>query len=299
MRILLTGCCGFIGSNLYNRFTERGFDFLGIDNLEFGYKENLIDTHHFVQMPFEDINQVTLDGFDILIHLACANIIYSQENCLQSFQTNTFKTFNLFKNFKGKIIYTSTASVYGQAQNIPTNEDEPTNITGIYDQSKRLTEMYLQFRCNQTTLRLSNVYGKNQRPDYPYSGVIGKLIGNAIQKKPFQINGKGLATRDYTYIEDVIRAIERAIELPAQNRPINIGTGKETNALEIAYKIAEIMKVPFNVNLIADRSIDNIKRRCMDICCAHELLGWEPLTDIDTGIKLTIKELRNGKLYSA
>ena len=291
-RILVTGGAGFVGSNLCNYFDKEGIDYLAVDDLGFGYKGNLNNLDKFRENGFEELSVDCINSFDVLLHLACANIIYSQENCLQSFRINAFNTFNLFKSFKGKIIYTSTCSVYGMADNFPINEDAPMRVNNVYDQSKLLSEMYLQLRGNQTTLRLSNVYGKNQRPDHPFSGVIGKLIGNAMRKEKFKIIGDGLATRDYTYIDDVVKAIVMAIEKPALNRPINIGTGKETNTLKLAYMISEIMKVPFNVDFIPERSIDIIERRCLNVCCARELLGWEPETDLEKGIKLTIKELK-------
>ena len=292
MKILVTGGAGFLASNLCNYFEKSGVDYLAVDNLQFGYKDNLMNQDHFLKIGFESLSQESLNAYDVLIHCACANIIYAQDNHIDTFRVNALNTFDLFKRFKGKIIYTSTSSIYGQANLIPTNEDQPCNVSNAYDQSKLLSELYLQLRGNQTTLRLSNVYGRNQKPDHPYSGVIGKLIGNALRKEKFKIIGDGLSTRDYTYIDDVVKAIVKAIDLPSQDRPINIGTGKETNTLKLAYMISEIMKVPFNVDFIPNRSIDTIQRRCLNVCCARELLGWEPETDLEKGLKLTIKELR-------
>ena len=241
-------------------------------------------------MGFEDLTQEDLYSFDVLVHLACDNIIYSQDHCLESFKTNAFNTFMLFKKFKGKIIYTSTCSVYGQSDVIPTPEDAEIRVNGVYDQSKYLSEMYLQFRGNQTTLRLSNVYGRNQRPDHVFSGVIGKLIGNALKKKPFTIIGDGKATRDYTYIDDVIEAIVKAINLSPIECAVNIATGKEANAIVLASIISELTGCEYRLRRIQERSIDTINRRCLDISLAKRLLDWEPKTELYNGIARTIKE---------
>lgn len=287
MNILITGAAGFIGSNLIKRIHNQGLKYNGLDDLSFGCKENS-DGYRVLYTGFETFSKEYLNQFDVLIHLACANLIYAQDHQVKTFEINALNTFRLFRDFKGKIIYTSTASVYGQADHFPVQEDSKIKVSNSYDQSKYLAEMYLQLRGDFTTLRLSNVYGYNQRPEHPYSGVIGKLIGNALQKKRYKIIGSGMATRDYTFIDDVLDAIILAALSPAFECPINIATGIETTPLKIAYMISEIMKTPFDVEFLNERSIDNISRRCLDIKRAHDLLGWEPNTDLQKGLELTI-----------
>src|SRR5574343_89264 len=204
--IFVTGIAGFIGSNLANELHDRGYTVKGCDNLQFGYPDNLNDDIYCTRQGFEELSTDNINQFDTLVHCACANIIYSQENPIDTFKTNALKTIQLFERFEGKIIYTSTASVYGNAESLPTKEIDPLNVYNAYDQSKLISEYYLQKRGNYTTLRLSNVYGKNQRPENPYAGVVAKFIECIKNCDPVNIIGDGLDKRDLTYYKATIDA---------------------------------------------------------------------------------------------
>jgi len=266
----------------------------GVDNLKFGYVFNIPHTpvtsnfgwhrHDFNMEQAETLNQ-----FDILVHCATTNLIYSSQHCVETFNNNALETIKLFERFKGKIIYTSTASVYNNAETFPTNEDAEIKTYGSYDTAKYIAELFLKQRGNYTTLRLSNVYGTNQRSESPYCGVVGKMISAALKNEPIQIYGNGDSTRDYTYIDDTVDAIIKAIELPAQNCPINIATGIETSANDLCSKVWKALGKPKKYTRVEPRGIDTIFRRCLDNSRAKELLGWSPVTNLDEGIKKTIR----------
>lgn len=289
MKILVTGAAGFVGSNLANRLYELDADIVAVDNLDFGYRENLHEEIDFLEEDFASLHDGYLNQFDILVHCACANIIYAQENQVDTFRTNALKTIKLFDAFKGKIVYTSTASVYGQASILPTNEEYPVETTNAYDQSKYIAELFLSKRQNYTTLRLSNVYGKNQRPSNAYSGVIGKFIYAALNNKAMRTYGNGRATRDYTYIDDVVEAIIKAINTKSLNTEINISTGRETSVQDLILYISNLCNISINVKSAGKRDIDRITRRCLDASKAKKLLDWEAKTDIIIGLQRTIK----------
>lgn len=287
MRILVTGAAGFVGGNLCHRLSELGLYYHAIDDLSFGDKNNLPNGCLFTPSNFKfwgDGNNL-LNQYDILVHLATSNIIYAMGMPIETFVNNSIETIKLFQRFKGKIIYTSTASVYGNAKKFPTKEEDEIQLSNAYDTSKYSAELYLRERGNFTTLRLSNVYGRFQDNRNPYCGVLGKFIDRFNEGKSFPIYGNGIATRDYTYVDDVVDAIVSAInQLPCETE-INIATGNETSVLELAEMINEeneIEKLPV-------RKIDSIQRRCLDISLAKKLLLWEPKTDIATGIKKTIE----------
>lgn len=292
MKILITGCAGFIASNVLNTLTEiidvnldgqvsNTYEAWGCDNLQFGYADN-VKVNNWSRCGFETLTENYLNDFDVLVHLATANIIYAMDEPVKTFKTNAFDTIELFRKFKGKIIYTSTASVYGQSLELPTKETAEIQCTNAYDTSKFIAEQYLMLRGNYTTLRLSNVYGPGQRPEHPYSGVIGKFIGSDI----LNIYGDGTQTRDYTYVADVVEAIHMAIMQPAKNTEINIASGVETSVNDIAAMFNRPRKY------IDKRAIDGINRRWLSRVKAMYLLGWQPTTELKEGIRLTLESLQ-------
>lgn len=293
-KILLTGACGFVGSNIAAKLIEAGYNPILVDDCRFGNPINS-GHNHFRKMDFNDLTSDELAQYDILVHCATSNIIYAMDRPIETFQNNATNTIKLFQRFKGKIIYTSTASVYGQAKILPTPEDADILTNNSYDQSKYIAELYLQQRGNYTTLRLSNVYGTNQRPDNPFCGVIGRLCCDALCSQEVNINGSGTQTRDYTYVEDVVTAVILAVLSPAFNTEINIATGIETSIMDLVKIISDITEKTILDNHIKPRKIDGIFRRCLDIQKAEKILGWKPKTTLTEGIKKTISWIQENK----
>ena len=117
MKILVVGCAGFVGSNVINTLTNlididlegqvsNTFDVFGVDNMQFGYADN-VKVNNWSRCGFETLTENYLNDFDVLVHLATANIIYAMDEPIKTFKTNAFDTIELFRKFKGKIIYTS------------------------------------------------------------------------------------------------------------------------------------------------------------------------------------------------
>lgn len=294
--ILLTGAAGFVGSNIARRLHEQGYEAHSIDNLLFGNMKNVDFSKPFIKTGFEELHEIFLSTFDILIHCATTNIIYAMDHPVETFQNNATNTIKLFQKFKGKIIYTSTASVYGQADFFPTPEDAEIRTNNSYDQSKYIAELFLQQRGNYTTLRLSNVYGINQRPDNPFCGVIGRLVDNILNDKPINVNGQGTQTRDYTFVDDVVDAvIAAAVHKEALNTEINIATGIETSIMGLMEMISDYTGKDPLYQQVESRKIDGIFRRCLDIKKAERLLGWKPNISLEEGIKKTISWMQSHK----
>jgi UDP-glucose 4-epimerase len=289
MKILVVGCAGFIGSNVIKSLKET-HGVWGIDNLSFGYAD-AVTVNTWSKCGFETLTENYLKDFDVLIHLATANIIYAQTEPVKTFKTNAVDTLELFRKFKGKIIYTSTASVYGNSLELPTTETAPIQVSNAYDMSKYIAEQYLRERGNYTTLRLSNVYGPGQRPDHPYSGVIGKFIGAIVKGEPVEIYGDGSFTRDYTYISDVVDAISLAVDQPAKNTEINICGGVEYSINSVVQMLTSIIEGDAMIVHKEPRSIDGIKRRWLSRIKAFYQLGWQPKVSLENGILLTLDSL--------
>jgi UDP-glucose 4-epimerase len=239
-----------------------------------------------IELDFADITRIGKPD-DVLVHLATSNIIYAMDYPIETFNNNALKTIELFRKWQGKIVYTSTSSVYGNADVLPTDEQAPIKVYNAYDTSKRIAELYLMKRGNYTTLRLSNVYGENQIARNPYCGIIGKMIHCALTKTPFSVYGSGMATRDYTYVGDVVDAIIRSIERKPYFEEFNIGTDVETSVMDLVRMVQKATGKPMMLFDEGEREIDIITRRRLDINRAKFMLGWSPQIRIEQGIEIT------------
>lgn len=290
MKILITGGAGFVGSNISNHLHEK-HDVTAVDNLRYGNRANLFTSVRCEFRDFQIITKDELSVYDVLIHLATINLIASSENPKDTYRTNAIDTMDLFDKFQGKIIYTSTASVYGNQSNQPLTEQSDIKVRNAYDSSKYIAERYLRMRGNFTTLRLSNVYGINQRPNSPYCGVVGRFIDAGLSGLPMVIYAND--TRDYTYISDVVAAVDQAVKLPSINTEVNISTGVETSISHMACTISDLLDVPLLIEKMQQRDIDGIKRRVLSNEKAFHELVWRPVIDLKEGLLKTIEWQKN------
>ena len=295
MRILLTGCAGFIGSNIARALLKSGNYVVGIDDMSFGFRENLPEGLFFMNIDFNDFD--SRDEYDCLIHCATSNIIYGADHPVETFKNNSEKTIDFFNRFKGKIIYLSSCSVYGQADVLCTGEEGNIKTNNSYSLSKYAAEQFLRCRGNYTTLRPSNVYGPWQTPKNPYCGVVSRVIYNISKGLSVKIYGTGSDTRDYTFVDDVVNAVIRSLYLPVQNTEINIGTGIETSISDLIKTINDFFPEKSLIKEdIPERKINGIKRRCLDCNKAKELLNWTPKTDLKKGLQKTIDWMVNNNI---
>lgn len=294
MKIFITGILGFIGSNLAERFISLGWEVSGCDDLSFGSEENRIDGVNYLIMSAGEVGRQHLVGYDVVILSHCVNIMAAEDSPFKTYESNVGDSINVVNKVWGNslVINLSTASVYGMADKFPTPESAAIRCTNDYAQSKYLFERFLLDKphVKWVNLRLSNVYGRRQRPESPYSGVIGKLLGAKLNDTGFFIYGDGLQTRDYTYIDDVLDVIENiCLNYPSLiciHGTFNIGTGVETNINELVEYVS-----PRYINNVEPRKIDNITRRRMDIRLAEDWLKYSVKFSVEEGIERTIKYL--------
>ena len=305
-RIVVTGGLGFVGHNLVLKLVnDYGCDVVVIDNGLNSSPSVLksIEGKYTLVMKSvldDDIN-VFFDDADYIFHLACVQIAHSSTDPLMDMRVNaesTLKMLEYIKNNRSKLplkrfIYTSSASVYGNAKNFPSREEGATKALSHYAATKLLGETYTmiynkQYGISTASVRYSNVFGYGQTPDNPYCGVLGKFIHNALTGKPLGIIGDGQQTRDYTFISDAVNAtILAATHNHADGEIFNVGTGIEVSVNILAQYIQEIVGKG-EIEYLPPRDIDNIRRRVMDISLIQEKLGWEPIIGLKEGLKRTV-----------
>ena len=313
-KVLVTGGAGFIGSNLVNRLVEEGATITVLDDLFTGRKENLSyqDRVEFIEGSVTDYELVAklVKNAELVFNLAVRNIIVSTVSPLLDFQVNTGGTFNILAAAKlygvERMVYSSSASVYGNLRYMPINEDDYLSTLTPYAASKLSGENYCcafyeSYGVPAVTLRFSNVYGINQSPLNPYCGVISKFFDRMMQGKAPHVHGDGEQTRDFTYVDDAVEAlILAALSLKGEGEVFNVATGKETSINDLVKIMAEITDSHISPAYVDKRDIDNIRRRVLNIEKIRRMLRWVPQITMVTGLEKTYDWLcsLNGKTKS-
>ena len=238
--ILITGGLGFIGSHIANHLMDDNKVTI-IDNLSTGNIKNLKDENHEnLKIKIEDIRNINFDELtedvDYIFHLAAmASVPLSVENPLECNEINVDATVNLLnsavKNDVEKIVFSSSSAVYGENRNIPLKESEPFMPTSPYAATKASCELYLNtfyesYGLKYTALRYFNVFGPNQHKNSQYAAVIPNFISSLLEGKQAEIYGDGEQTRDFIYVEDIVKANIAACKAD-YNGSINVASGKK------------------------------------------------------------------------
>lgn len=247
MKILLTGAKGFIGSNLGNYLHSSGHEITGVDNLS-NPSDNAILFPMLYQNYRQSIAELPLDEFDAVIHLAASiNVDESIASPQHYFDNNAAGTVFILEEmrkqqYKGKMIYASSAEVYGNAQRPIMDEDHPLDPLSPYAASKLAAEQFCKnyaqlYALNITVIRNFNTFGEHQRGGV-YGGVIAKFKALAKEGKALPVYGSGEQARDYMHISQACLGYELALtaSLPTI---VNFGSGKPIKIIDIANHIAK------------------------------------------------------------
>lgn len=316
--VLITGVCGFIGSNVARKFLQSGYMVVGVDDLSTGVLENiadLMDNNQFIfyKASVNDavIMKNSIDKYrpDYIFHFAALpRIKYSIDYPSASYNANVKATkvlAEIVKNANARLlVFASSSSVYGQSDGTKFKESASLAPISPYAKQKEEAENVLKEElknssCNVLVLRLFNVYGYSFQPVNKYSTLIGKQIANIYADSSIVIHGDGMQRRDFTYIDDVVSAMLNCIERYKCNKHyevINIGTG---NNFSVNY-IADILQSHFKQNIV--RRTITLDYQEPDYTLAgnqkaNQLLGWIPETDIHSGIEKTItKTIENQEI---
>ena len=308
MKILVTGCAGFIGSHLCEKLVAEGHEVIGIDNFDDFYSkefkskniESLNQSPNFVLRLIDIRLKEELDSireeFELVIHLAAkAGVRPSIEKPENYIETNITGTQNILdlmlKRKVNKIVFASSSSIYGDNTVSPYSENAVVDFPiSPYAFTKKSCELLLYtyfhlYKINSVLLRFFTVYGPRQRPDL----AINKFFTAIEQDKPIFVFGDGSTARDYTFIADIIKGIMSSIDLikkeSAVYEIINLGNNRPTKLLSLIQKIEEVVGKKADLSF-KEMQPGDVIMTCADTTKAGQLLNYSPETTLDNGLQL-------------
>lgn len=303
---LVTGGAGFIGSNLCEAILKMGYKVRCLDDLSTGKQANVdifLDNpnYTFIKGDIKDLDtcMAACEGVDYVLNQAAwGSVPRSIEMPLFYEKNNIMGTLNMMEAARQqgvkKFVYASSSSVYGDHPVLPKKEGQEGNLLSPYALTKRVDEEFAKlytrlYGLDTYGLRYFNVFGRRQDPDGAYAAVIPKFIKMLMNGETPTINGDGMQSRDFTYIENVIEANLKACLAPheAAGNAFNIAYGGREYLIDIYHSLTRALDKDIEPNFGPDRAGD-IKHSNADISKAREMLGYDPDYDFDSGLKLAI-----------
>ena len=314
MKFLVTGCAGFIGSNLVEKLLLNSDNFvIGIDNFDAFYPKEIKQNNlknfinnkkfEFYETDITDKKELknifSKHNIECVIHLAAkAGVRPSFDKQEEYIATNINGTQNILELMNKyniqKLIFTSSSSVYGNADYEKLSEDiENLSPISPYANTKLECEKIIREYTQKTDinaicLRLFTVYGKRQRPDL----AITKFVKNLMNNKEITLYGDGSTSRDYTYIDDTVNGIIEATKYPLKFEIINLGAGNSILLKDMVKLIEKELKKNAKIKYMPMQKGDVFKTYS-DISKAKRLLKWQPKTKFEQGLHQFIEFIRS------
>jgi len=306
-RYLVTGGAGFIGTNLVIELIEQGHSVGVLDNFSTGFRENLEQFSDSVELYEGDICDggfvaQAMEGVDYCLHQAAlGSVPRSIDNPLASNRVNVEGTMTVLLAARDagvrRVVCASSSSIYGDHEEFPTVEGVPRAPRSPYAVSKASSEMYMDvfssiYDLDIVCLRYFNVFGPFQNPFSQYSAVIPIFINKLLNGESPVIHGDGSQSRDFSYVENVVRAnIAASEENGVESGFYNIACGYSTSVLELVTIIADILGVKCEPELIESRAGD-INRSQASIDKAKKAFGYDPSVLVREGLERTVEWYR-------
>lgn len=306
-KALVTGCAGFIGSHLTDKLLDNGYYVIGIDSFTDYYPrkikeanlEKALKNANF-KLIIKDI--LDMDEFpmvDYVFHEAAqAGVRTSWGKTFEIYaRNNILVTQKLLEFYKDsdikKFVYASSSSVYGEVYSLPMREETLLNPLSPYGVTKLSAEnlcylYYKNYNLPIVSLRYFTVYGPRQRPDMAFN----KFVHNLINGKGITIFGNGEQTRDFTYIDDVVRATILAAENDVVGEVFNIGGGSRISINNVISILEEITGKEANIKYI-EKQRGDVMHTYADVSKAKRLLGWNAKVDIKDGLEKYVEWVIN------
>lgn len=308
-KVLVTGGAGFIGSHIVDKLLEEGYEVAVFDNLSTGKLENLRDkTYTFYEGDITNKKKVYAAVADFqphyIIHQAAqVSVAKSVENMEEDARINIMGSINVINAAKDyavkKIVYASSAAVYGEPQYLPIDENHPINPQSPYGISKFTVELYLKvanelYGIDYTILRYANVYGPRQDAKGE-GGVVAIFAEKIANGETPTIFGDGEQTRDFIYVTDVAAANVLAIK-EGRNKILNISTNTITNINYLSNLINSTFHKEITPIYGEERKGD-IKSSVLNNKSSKEALNWEPRISIEEGIDKIAEYYKVSKIH--
>jgi dTDP-glucose 4,6-dehydratase len=290
MKILVTGGAGFIGSNFIRHMLAKypGYKLVNLDKLTYaGNLDNLKDIEN-------NRNYKLFDGIDVVVNFAAETHVDRSILGADSFvETNILGTYNLLETAREtklkRFVHISTDEVYGSISRGKSKESGALSPNNPYSASKSSADLiarsyFVTYKIPVIITRSSNNYGPYQYPEK----VIPLFCTNALDDKPLPLYGSGINVRDWLFVEDNCRAIDLVLHKGVEGEIYNIGGGNELANIELTQEILKILGKPKTlIQRVADRRGHDL-RYSVDCSKIKNELGWEPVTDFNSGLKSTI-----------
>lgn len=320
---LITGGAGFIGSSLADELIKNGHKVIVVDNFcdfynseikENNIKHNLQNENYKIERidirNKEEINRIFKENqIDVVVHLAAMAgvrpsienpILYQEVNCMGTQNILEAMKYNNIKN----LVMASSSSVYGNCKEIPFREDFIVDYAiSPYAATKKANEVMTHvyhklFDFNVIMLRFFTVFGERQRPDL----AINKFTRLMLEDKEIPMFGDGTTSRDYTYIGDIVNGIIRSCDYVMDNQDVyeilNLGNSSPTTLKEMIDTIGKVLEKQPKIKQLPMQPGD-VERTFADVSKAKKLIGYEPKTTFEEGIKNFIKWYKeNIELYN-
>ncbi|WP_250624162.1 UDP-glucuronic acid decarboxylase family protein [Pinirhizobacter soli] len=301
-KVLVTGGAGFLGSHLCDRLVARGDDVLCVDNFYTGSKDNVAQLmgHKKFEVMRHDVTFPLYVEVERIFNLACpASPVHYQYDPVQTTKTSVHGAINMLglaKRLGARILQASTSEVYGDPEIHPQVETywgrvNPIGIRSCYDEGKRCAEtLFFDYRRQHDleikVARIFNTYGPRM---HPHDGrVVSNFIVQALKGEDITIYGDGSQTRSFCYVDDLVEAMLRMMDTPADfTGPVNIGNPTEFTMIELAEKV---LRLTGSSSRLIRQPLpqDDPRQRQPDISLARKAMDWSPKVSLDDGLVETI-----------
>ena len=305
---VVTGGAGFIGSNLVHALLQAGHRVRVLDDLSTGRPVNLDDIAGDIELIHGDIRDRdavarAVTGAQLVFHeAAIPSVARSVADPITSNEVNVTGTLNVLVAARDsnveRVVYASSAAVYGNADSLPLHESMPTRPASPYGASKLAGERYLEaftrtWGLPTIALRYLNVFGPRQNPGSDYAAAIPRFISCTLAGEVPTVFGDGEQARDFVFVDDIVRANLLASVAPeaAWGRAFNLGRGERRTVNELLVAIRSLIPGDHPDPIHAPPRPGEIRDSWSDITVAREALRYQPLTGFEDGLRLTIDHL--------